>query len=54
MDVARESFRLERRLSEMGYAITRYSGAGFKVLVEETDGSIRGLDVFGGFITTAT
>jgi SAM-dependent methyltransferase len=51
VDVARESYRLERRLSEMGYAITRYSGAGFKVLVEESDGSIRGLDVFGGFIS---
>ncbi len=51
VDVTRESFALERRLSEMGYAITRYSGAGFKVLVAESDGSIRGLDVFGGFIS---
>jgi SAM-dependent methyltransferase len=51
VDVTRESFALERRLSQMGYAITRYSGAGFKVLVTESDGSTRGLDVFGGFIS---
>jgi hypothetical protein len=50
VDVVRESFRLQRRLSEMGYAITRYSGAAFKVDVVEADGSVRGLDVFGGFL----
>ncbi|CAM3484087.1 class I SAM-dependent methyltransferase [Nocardioides dubius] len=51
VDVVRESFRLQRRLSEMGYEITRYSGAAFKVDVAEADGSVRGLDVFGGFLT---
>ena len=40
---------IERRLADMGYRIERYSGAGFEVLVEESDGSVRGLDVFGGF-----
>ncbi len=50
VDVVRESFDLQRALAEMGYRITRYSGAAFKVDVEEADGSIRGLDVFGGFL----
>lgn len=50
VDVVRESFTLQRRLSEMGYPITRYSGAAFKVDVTEGDGSVRGLDVFGGFL----
>ncbi|MDN5895337.1 MAG: class I SAM-dependent methyltransferase [Nocardioides sp.] len=49
VDVIRESFRLQRSLADMGYRITRYSGAGFKVDVREADGSTRGLDVFGGF-----
>lgn len=49
VDVIRESFRLQRSLAGMGYHITRYSGAGFKVDVREADGSTRGLDVFGGF-----
>ncbi|MBD8870256.1 methyltransferase domain-containing protein [Nocardioides donggukensis] len=50
-DVARESFRLQRRLARMGYPITRYSGGAFKVDVVEGDGSVRGLDVFGGFLS---
>jgi hypothetical protein len=51
VDVVRESFDLQRALAEMGYHITRYSGAAFKVDVREADGSIRGLDVFGGFLS---
>ena len=51
VDVVRESFALQRALADMGYRISRYSGAAFKVDVEEADGSIRGLDVFGGFLT---
>lgn len=51
VDVARESFRLQRRLAAMGYRITRYSGGAFKVDVVEGDGSVRGLDVFGGFLS---
>jgi SAM-dependent methyltransferase len=50
VDVARESFRLQRALADMGYRITRYSGIAFKVDVVEADGSVRGLDVFGGFL----
>lgn len=50
VDVMRESFRLQARLAEMGYETQRYSGAAFKVKVAEADGSIRGLDVFGGFL----
>jgi SAM-dependent methyltransferase len=49
--VARESFAIQRRLAAAGYSITRYSGAAFKVDVVEGDGSVRGLDVFGGFLT---
>lgn len=50
VDVARESFRLQRRLADMGFTITRYSAGAFKVDVAEADGSVRGLDVFGGFL----
>ncbi|MEP7090895.1 MAG: hypothetical protein ABI776_12400 [Nocardioidaceae bacterium] len=51
VDVVRESFRLQRALADMGYQISRYSGAAFKVDVLEADGSVRGLDVFGGFLS---
>ena len=50
VDVIRESFRLQARLSEMGYPTFRYSGGAFKVSVREGDGALRGLDVFGGFM----
>jgi SAM-dependent methyltransferase len=50
VDVIRESFRLQRQLAGMGYEISRYSGAAFKVDVVEGDGTVRGLDVFGGFL----
>jgi SAM-dependent methyltransferase len=50
VDVVRESFALQRALAGMGYRISRYSGAAFKVDVVEADGSVRGLDVFGGFL----
>jgi hypothetical protein len=49
VDVVRESFRLQRGLAGLGYRITRYSGAAFKVHVREGDGVDRGLDVFAGF-----
>lgn len=51
VDVMRESFALQRKLAEAGYETHRYSGGAFKVDVVEADGSLRGLDVFGGFIT---
>ena len=38
VDVIRESFRLQRALADMGYRISRYSGAAFKVDVHEADG----------------
>ena len=50
VDVIRESFRIQRELVALGYRITRYSALAFKVDVEEADGTIRGLDVFGGFL----
>ncbi len=49
VDVIRESFRLQRELLLRGYPVDRYSGGAFKVDVREADGSLRGLDVFGGF-----
>ncbi|TCJ22414.1 SAM-dependent methyltransferase [Nocardioides jejuensis] len=50
VDVMRESFHLQREIVARGYPVTRYSGAAFKVDVRESDGSVRGLDVFGGFM----
>ena len=49
VDVARESFAVQRALAEQGWPTMRYSGAAFKVLVTEADVT-RGLDVFGGFL----
>jgi len=48
VDVARESFRVQRELAERGFATYRYSGGAFRVDVRE-GGVTRGLDVFGGF-----
>jgi hypothetical protein len=50
VDVIRESFRVQRALVGLGYRITRYSALAFKVDVDEGDGVVRGLDVFGGFL----
>jgi hypothetical protein len=50
VDVIRESFRVQRALTDLGYRITRYSALAFKVDVDEGDGVVRGLDVFGGFL----
>ena len=49
-EAAMESFRLQRKLQQMGFTIERYSGIAFKVVVREADGRTRGLDVFGGFM----
>lgn len=51
VDVIAESFRVQRALVAAGYRITRYSAAAFKVDVVESDGHVRGLDVFGGFMS---
>ncbi len=50
VDVIRESFRIQRALTGMGYHVTRYSAIALKVHVLESDGLDRGLDVFGGFM----
>ena len=50
VDVIRESFRIQRTLTDMGYRVTRYSAIALKVHVLESDGLDRGLDVFGGFM----
>lgn len=50
VDAIRESFRVQRALTAAGYRITRYSALAFKVDVVESDGVVRGLDVFGGFM----
>jgi hypothetical protein len=50
VEVIRESFRLQRDLVALGFHITRYSALAFKVDVDEGDGVVRGLDVFGGFL----
>ncbi len=49
-DVVIESFALQRALRERGYQVVRYSGAAIKIDVVESDGAIRGLDLFGGFL----
>jgi SAM-dependent methyltransferase len=49
VDVARESFEIQRALARHGWSISRYSGASFKIHVTEADVT-RGLDVFGGFL----
>ena len=51
VDVVRESFRPPARAGRLGFETSRYSGAAFRVQVAEGDGVIRGLDVFGGFLT---
>ncbi len=53
VDAILESFALQRRLTELGFATDRYSGIAFKVDILEADGSTRGLDVFGGYIVPA-
>ena len=49
-EVVAESFRLQRHLVELGLSVTRYSGIAFRVNLVESDGVVRGLDVFGGFM----
>lgn len=53
-DAMRESFELQRALRRQGFPISRYSGLAFKITVRESDGSPRGLDVFGGFLREGT
>ena len=48
-EMIRESFELQRQVTERGFATHRYSGGAFRIDVAEADGSVRGLDLFGGF-----
>ncbi|CAB4692267.1 MAG: class I SAM-dependent methyltransferase [Actinobacteria bacterium] len=50
VDVVVESFRLQRAAARAGFDTYRYSGTAFRVRVIESDGTARGLDVFGGFL----
>lgn len=54
VDVIRESFELQRKVAERGFATHRYSGGAFRIDVAEADGSVRGLDLFGGFFDQGT
>jgi predicted O-methyltransferase YrrM len=49
VDVAGESFRVQRELNRQGWQTSRYSGSAFKVDVT-SGGATIGLDVFGGFL----
>ncbi|HXH80457.1 class I SAM-dependent methyltransferase [Nocardioides sp.] len=49
IDVIRESHRVQRAVERQGCATSRHSGGAFKIDVPDADGSVRGLDVFGGF-----
>ncbi|WP_157361719.1 class I SAM-dependent methyltransferase [Haloechinothrix halophila] len=49
LDVARESFHLQRMLHRRGYKVNRFSAADFKARIRDPDGGTRGIDIFGGF-----
>jgi SAM-dependent methyltransferase len=49
VDVALESFALERAMIEAGYRTWRFSAADFKVIVPDPEGG-RAVDVFAGFV----
>ncbi|GAA5104962.1 hypothetical protein GCM10025762_07510 [Haloechinothrix salitolerans] len=50
IDVARESFQMQRMLRRHGYTLHRFSTADFKARIKDPDGGTRGIDIFGGFI----
>lgn len=50
IDVARESFHLQRVLRRCGYRVRRFSAATLKVRIRDADGVSRGIDIFGGFV----
>lgn len=53
VDVARESFALERIMIRAGYWTWRFSAADFKVIVPDPEGG-RAIDVFAGFVIDGT
>lgn len=53
VDVARESYALERVMIEAGYWTWRFSSADFKVIVPDPEGG-RAIDIFAGFVVEDT
>ncbi len=53
VDVARESFALERIMIRAGYWTWRFSSADFKVIVPDPEGG-RAIDIFAGFVVDGT
>jgi len=53
VDVARESFALERIMIRAGYWTWRMSAADFKVIVPDPEGG-RAIDIFAGFVVDGT
>lgn len=49
VDIARESFRIQRALTEHGWVVRRGSGSRLNVRVVMTDGSTRHIDIFTAF-----
>lgn len=49
VDVARQSFRLERLMESRGWRTRRMSGGNFKVYIDLPDGSAVGIDTFSGW-----
>ncbi|MGH3319967.1 MAG: class I SAM-dependent methyltransferase [Streptosporangiaceae bacterium] len=50
LDVARESYHLQRVVRRHGFEIRRFSAADFKVRFPIADGTTRGVDIFGAFV----
>lgn len=51
VDAMLESYDLQRAMEEAGFQTTRYSGAAFKIVIDEGQGNRRTVDVFGGFMS---
>lgn len=49
VDIILESYRLERRMAELGWSLRRMSGADFKLMLPLSDGRDCDIDVFGAF-----
>ena len=50
VDVARESFELERMFRRRGWETWRFSAADFKILVPGISTAAKWIDIFGGFV----
>ncbi|MCZ4498322.1 MAG: mucin-5AC [Marmoricola sp.] len=49
VDIILESYRLERKMAELGWSLRRMSGADFKLMLPLSDGRDCDIDVFGAF-----